>query len=128
MNLVPLQAIPNQSFTIILDNNTWDFTIKTTKDVMSISLNLNGDGVIENARAVAGSLIIPARYQESGNFLFVTQNYELPYYTKFNVTQSLVYVTADELASYREQPTPPITASYFNPIADLPQRFAPQGY
>lgn len=128
MQLVPIQAIPNQEFTIILDNNTWDFVIKSTNGVMSVSLTLNGVVVIENIRSVAGSFIIPSRYEESGNFVFTTQNFELPDYTKFNITQSLVYVSAAELVTFRQQPTPPITSAYFNPIADLPLRFAPVGY
>ena len=29
---VPIQALPNQQFSIMLDNNIWDFTIKATND------------------------------------------------------------------------------------------------
>lgn len=128
MQLLPLQAIPNQAFSIVLDNNQWLFVIKTTNGVMSVSLGLNNDVVLDNARAVANGLIIPSRYQESGNFIFVTQNFQLPYYTEFGTTQALIYVTAAELETFRAPVGLPITASDFSPLGALPLRFAPQGY
>jgi hypothetical protein len=128
MMQVPIQAVPNQSFSIILDNNQWAILLKTVDSATVVSLSLNGNDVLDSARAVSGSLIIPSQYEESGNFLFVTSNSQLPLYTLFNVSQSLLYVSAAELAAFR-LPTPtPITAAYFNPIAALPLRFAPQGY
>lgn len=103
--------------------------MKTVYDTTVVSLALNSNVVINGARAVAGSFIIPSQYQEAGNFFFVTQNFLLPYYTEFNVTQALVYISAAELAVLRQKPSSPfITAANFNPIADLPLRFSPQGY
>jgi hypothetical protein len=66
--------------------------------------------------------------QESGNFFFTTANSALPFYTLFNTSQSLIYVSAAELTAFRATPAPPITAAFFNPIAALPLRFAPTGY
>lgn len=131
MQQLSLQQVPNQSFSSILDSNNWNFTLKTAQDVTVVSLTLNGNDVIDSARAVAGSFIIPAQYEEqgAGNFFFVTQNEQLPYYTQFGVTQSLIYISAAELAALRTPPSSPIiTAASFNPIAALPLRFAPQGY
>lgn len=128
MKQIPLQQIPNQSFSIILDNNSWGFLIKTVEDMTVVSLTLNNVDILDSARAVAGGFIIPSLYEEAGNFFFVTQNQELPYYTNFKVTQQLIYISAAELAILR-QPNPlPITTAYFNPLGALPLRFAPQGY
>ncbi|MDE2100249.1 MAG: hypothetical protein KGL39_23565 [Patescibacteria group bacterium] len=128
MMSLPLQQLPNQSFTVFLDNNQWDITLKTVNDMTVASLTLNGTLIIENIRAAAGSFLIPALYQESGNFFFVTSGYMLPYYTQFTITQYLIYVSAAELAAARVEPTTIITSSFFNPIASLPLRFAPSGY
>jgi len=125
---VPISAVPNQSFTITLDNNLFDITIRYTNGVMAISLTINGVDTIDNIRVVAGSPVIPSQYQEAGNFLFLTQNFQLPIYTQFNITQSLIYASASELATYRVIPTSPITAADFNSIAGLPLRFQPVGY
>lgn len=128
MQQIPLQAIPNQKFNLLIDGNQWVIELKTTNGCTSASITLNGVVVVENARAAAAAKIIPAKYQENGNFVFVTQNSELPDYTQFGVTQRLIYFSAAELTLLREKPEPPITTNYFNPIAALPLRFSPQGY
>jgi len=129
MMQLPIQPLPNQQFQALLDGNSWNIVIRSTNGVMSTTLVLNGTTVIENARSVAGSLVIPSRYEEAGNFLFLTANNELPDYTLFGTTQSFVYVSAAELAVFRTPPiSPVITAASFNPIAALPLRFSPVGY
>lgn len=131
---VPIQSLPNQTFSISLENNTYGITLRTTNGVISATIIRNDVVIVENARCVAGFPIIPSVYQEEGNFIFFTQNQQLPDYTLFNVTQTLVYVTEAELAAYRVPPVaasaevPTVTAASFNPVGGLPLRFAPQGY
>jgi hypothetical protein len=126
---LPIQPLPNQQFQAVLDGNAWDFALRSTNGVMSATLVLNGATVVENARCVAGSFVIPSQYEEAGNFLFLTANNALPDYTLFGNTQSLIYVSAAELAVFRTPPTSPIiTAASFDPIAALPLRFAPKNY
>jgi hypothetical protein len=128
MQQIPIQQLPNQSFTVLLDSNQWGVTMKTVGDTTVVGLTRNGVGVLDGARAAPGAFIIPSEYEEAGNFFFVTQNQQLPYYTRFNVTQSLIYIGAAELAALRAPKAPPITGVDFNPLAAFPMRFAPQGY
>lgn len=128
MQSVPIQAIANQQFSVQLSGNVFDFTIRQSNGVMVVSISINNVPVISNYRAAAGMRIIPAQYEEQGNFMFITANYELPDYTKFNMTQILIYLTADELAALRVKPLARITDSFFNPIVGLPLRYKPQGY
>lgn len=128
MQTIPLQSIPNQEFTIQLNNNLFDITIRETNGCMSVSITINSVLTIENMRIVAGMRLIPSQYEEAGNFIFASNNEDLPFYTEFGNSQQLVYVTAAELAIIRAPVAPPITASYFNPLAALPLRFSPQGY
>ena len=127
---IPLNPVPNQSFTVTLDNNNWGITIKTVDFLTVVSLTLNNMDVVDSAHAVAGALIIPAQYleQNSGNFFFTTAEQQIPFYNQFGLTQSLLYISASELAAFRQAPPDPVTAAYFNPIAALPLRFSPQGY
>lgn len=128
MQTIPIQALTSQSFNISLDDNQWDITIKYTEGTISVTLYLNTVLVIQNTRAVANEKIIPAKYQENGNFAIITQNNEIPDYLKFGVTQSLVYISADELAALRSNQPTIITSSDFDANGALPLRFAPQGY
>lgn len=131
---LPLQQLPNQSFTITLDNNLFEFSILATNGSTSVSITENGTDILNNGRAVSCGPIIPAKYLEAGNFLFLTANQQLPDYNQFGLTQSLLYFSAAELAALRVPPVAPsptvptVTAASFNPIAALPLRFAPQGY
>ncbi len=122
MQLVPIQAIPNQSFTINLDNNLYGISIKETEGVMSVSIERDNVLIVENNRVPAGAPLLPYRYQEAGNFIFITANFQLPYYTKFNVTQTLVYFSTEELDAFRAG------TLVFNPIGGYPLRYKPQGY
>lgn len=126
---IPLKAIPNQSLSITPDSNTWDIVVKSTEEgTVNVSLTLNTVDILDSALAVPGSFIIPCEYQESGNFIFLTQNFQVPNYTLFGVSQFLFYLSAAELSVIRAPIVPPIVATDFNSIAALPLRFAPQGY
>ena len=132
----PIQAIPNQEFSITLNGNVYDIGIGATAGVMSVSISLNGTLLVESLHAAACAPLIPAEYLEDGdgNFMFLTANNQLPNYTQFNVTQSLLYFSAAELAAYRMRPVaasplvPTVTAAFFNPVGQLPMRFAPRLY
>lgn len=128
MRVIPLQAIPNQNTTFVLDDNQWDLTLKTTNGVTSVTLVRNSEVIVSNMRAVAGMRIIPSEYEEAGNFAFSTIAGQLPEYTLFGVSQYLIYYDAEELADIRTETPPPITADWFDPDGALPLRFSPQGY
>lgn len=98
MKQIALEAIANQSFSIRLDNRRYDIIIKETNGVMSVSIARDNVQIVQGARIVAGFPLINYQYQESGNFIFLTENEELPDYTKFKSTQTLLYASAAELA------------------------------
>ncbi len=111
-----------------MPRRTWlRFSLRTTLAAMSFA----GIGLywFRNRLDAAAS-----QYLEAGNFLFLTANYQLPYYTQFGTTQSLFYFTAEELDALRAAPVassprvPTVTAAFFNPAGQLPLRFAPTGY
>lgn len=98
---VSLAAVPNQDLSIQVDDVRFDLTVKEANGCMVISIVRNGETILQGARVVAGSPVIPARYQESGNFVFETIDDALPYYDQFGTTQFLVYLTAAELEAAR---------------------------
>lgn len=98
---IPLQAIPNQTFSILLDNIQYDFRIEVTNNVMSFDIVRNNVPIVTGQRAVAGYPIIPYRYLENGNFVVLTMNGDYPDYTQFGITQSLIYASLIELEALR---------------------------
>lgn len=97
MQIIPLEALANQSLSIRLDNRRYDLSFKETNGVMSVSISRDQVAILTGARIVAGTPLIPYEYLESGNFIFLTANDELPDYTKFKTTQNLVYYSAAEI-------------------------------
>lgn len=123
MLTIALQPVPNQSFTMTLGGDVYELTLQAAKGIMAATLARNGTTLLSGFRCVANSPLIPYRYMESGNFLLLTaNNEELPDYAAFGVTQSLVYLTADELAALR---SPRLV---FSPLGGQPLRYKPLGY
>jgi hypothetical protein len=112
---IPLQAIPNQTLSVQLDNNQYDIkiaaTMSTTADngtvaadvLMCVDIVRNNVTIVSGFRAVDGTPIIPYQYLEanSGNFQFLTSEGDYPDYRKFGIDQSLIYASATELEILR---------------------------
>jgi hypothetical protein len=99
---IALQAVPNQAFSVVLEDARYAVTIKEANGVMVADITRDNVVLIQGTRITAGTPLLPYRYLESGNFVLLTQDDALPYYTEFGTTQSLVYVTKAEIASLRE--------------------------
>lgn len=119
MQLIPIASVPNQSFSVELDGSLYDLALTAANGCMAVSIGSNGNAIISGMRAVSGSLIIPYDYLNSGNFLFLTLNEDQPDYTKFNVSQVLIYVSAADIASMQ------VDGLYLSSLGDLPLRLVP---
>lgn len=100
MITIPVEATPNQSLSITIGGNLWGITLKECLGMMYASLTKNNVAVTNGVRCVSAGWLLPFDYLAAGgNFAFMTNEGEAPYYDQFGVTQSLVYFTADEIAS-----------------------------
>lgn len=100
MRTIPIQQTANQSLTVTLDGNRWSLTIKSANEMMCVDIDLNDTPILRGQRVVAGMPVIPYRRiaPNQGNFMFVTERDENPWWERFTVDQSLHYVTAEDLA------------------------------
>lgn len=128
MKIIPLKNIPNQEFSTVQDDNQWNISVRLVAGAIAVSLSCNGVEIVTNARAVAGMRILQSIHQQNGNFAIATNNQEIPDYTKFQITQFLIYISPAELAVSQAPPSDRVPEVYFDPIAPLPLRFEPQGY
>lgn len=94
---IPLQAIPNQSFSVALDGVQYNFIIKASGNVMTCTVAINNVIVISGVRILPQSAIIPYPYLSSANFFMSCTTDDYPYWPNFNVTQFLVYSSAAEV-------------------------------
>ena len=98
---IPIQPIPNQSFTVVLDNVSFDIVLKFTVNVMSATISADGVLLVQNTRVVPGFPIIPYRYLEQGNFVIQTLNDDYPNYEQFGTSQQLIYASQEQLELIR---------------------------
>lgn len=97
---IALTQEPNQSFSIVLDGSRFDISLRDIgADLMAVTIARDGVTLLDGARLVAGTPLLPYKYLETGNFIFLTQGDAYPYWTEFGVTQSLLYLTAEEVAA-----------------------------
>ena len=102
--LIPLEPIPQQSFSIRLENRRYDVKIRFTSNVMTGDVVRDGVTIIQGIICTAEGPLLPYRYMEdeSGNFFWQTENEELPDYTLFGDTHLLYYFTNAELQEIRD--------------------------
>ena len=105
MQRLRIPNIPNQRFSITLDNVAYQLRLRTI-DRYDVKLTLadiyiNGSLVKSGVRCVPDSPLIPYEYltENGANFFFHCINGDYPYYTEFNRTQVLCYGTKEELAA-----------------------------
>ncbi len=103
MQQIPLQAIPRQTFNTTLDGIQFKVTLVAIENMMYATILANNVAIISGSRCCAGYGLIPYRYLEGlgGNFAFATNNFELPWWEQFGVTQQLIYASPEELANVR---------------------------
>ena len=102
MQRIFLENSSNQEFDITLDQTRYRVNIREgNSQIMLASVNINGEDVINGIRCLASTPLLPYRYTERGNFIFLTQNDELPYWEKFGQSQRLLYLTVEEVEALR---------------------------
>lgn len=103
MQAIGIQAIPKQSFTVVLANVLYDIALIETAGCMSMNLTRGGEVILSGQRVVAGQLCIPYKLVENkfGNFFFLTENGDLPDYEQFGKTQTFWYVSNEEIEAIR---------------------------
>lgn len=98
--IIPIDAVPNQSLYVRLDGSRYLIELKETNGVMSATIDRGGVRLVTGARCVAGYPLLPHRYlwEGFGNFLFVADPGVIPYFTDFGSSCLLVYSSAAEIA------------------------------
>lgn len=98
-SVIPLEVIPNQTLSTVLDSDRYDIALRDTGTSMVADFSINEEVIITGLRCVGGTPLIPYEYlrPQSGNFIFSTPDEQIPSWTNFSTTQFLFYFSALEL-------------------------------
>lgn len=97
---LPLDAIPNQSLSIRLDDRRYVITLRDIGDMMAVTIERDDVTLISGVRACAGSPLIPYPYLmgDAGNFIFTnTVPGNAPRWEYFGAACFLLYLSAADL-------------------------------
>lgn len=98
MYLVELGKIPNQVFTILLDNVNYRVQLRTIQELTYMSVWANGEVLFNSELCVPNEYVNPYNYVGmGGKFLFKCMDGEYPNYRKFGDTQFLYFRSAEEV-------------------------------
>lgn len=101
MKEIPLKVFARQSLSIMLEQSLYEISLKECNGIMAATIIRDGVTIVSNRRVCAGMTIIPEGHLELGNFVILTDNGEIPYYTGFESSNVLVYLTIEEVESLR---------------------------
>lgn len=99
--IIPLQPIPNQSLSVVLDGSSYDIRLNALTDTMAVTIARDNVTLLSGLRVVSQVPLIPYLYLEQGNFIFTVDDSDIPFYTDFGVTQTLLYFSSEELRVIR---------------------------
>jgi hypothetical protein len=98
---ISLKQLPNQEFSIALENSRYVIRVVETNTMMAITIIKDDVTLIENARFLPNDFILRSNLvdPDSGNFMMLVQDDSLPDWNSFGVTQFLQYINSDELGA-----------------------------
>jgi len=93
---VNIQAIPNQTFSLSLDDSYFEISLKSINDnTLSYSISHNNVLLLDNIQCLPYSPFLLTN--ESGNFLFITNNDEYPCWTELGISQFIIYLSYSDI-------------------------------
>lgn len=98
---IPLQAIPNQSFSLQINNSTYDLAVYDCGNIMAVDITINNAVIVTGVRAVPNNFLLPYRYLENGNFYITSLDGEYPDWRRFGLDQFMVFASQAELNAIR---------------------------
>lgn len=99
--IIELRQIKSQRASIRLDENLYEFRVYSVQGGMAFDMIRDEVLILSGFRLVSGTPLIPYQHLESGNFMMIIPDNELPDYNQFGITQNLIYFSDSELVAIR---------------------------
>ena len=103
MQLIQLNNVPNQVFSIVLNDVDYRIAVRTIQGFTLISVWRSGEILFYNQLCAPNGFVDPYDYvSQNGKLYFKCLDDEYPNYNKFGNTQNLYYLTPEEVKEYEE--------------------------
>lgn len=94
---IPLSATPNQALSVTLEGAFYELSLQSVGDTIAITIIRDSVIILSGWRITPGNPLIPFKYLTASNFVWISLDEQLPNYELIGVTQTLVFLTADEV-------------------------------
>lgn len=95
---IPIQSIPNQIFSVMLDNVNYRVALRTIQGMTYMSVWANGDILFHSQLCTPNAYVNPYNYVGlGGKFYFRCSDGQYPYFENFGDTAELYFYTAGEI-------------------------------
>lgn len=104
MEIIPLEAVNNQKFSIVLGGQNCDITVYERNERVFVDLSVDGAVVRQGMLAVAGNILPRNTSAFFGALMFVDilDGYEVfPRYAEFDRRWQFVWLTEEEMGPLR---------------------------
>lgn len=96
--VIDLEPVPAQSVSWVDGPIRYELRVFSLGNSMAVDLTIGGVRILSGFRVVAETPVIPYRYLETGNLMFVTEG-ALPSWSNFGRTQFLVFIPGVEVGN-----------------------------
>lgn len=94
MQIVPVDVIPNQSLSAVLDGRLYDMRFIALANGLAVDIARDNVPLVTGSRVLPGEFLLPYDYLADGNLLMLTENEAIPTWETPGI---LVFVSALEL-------------------------------
>lgn len=96
MELIPLEAIPNQKFNVQLGGITYNIYIQTRRNLSFLSITFGDTPLVYGRLCLPNKKVEIPQIKFNGVLVWRCQDNETPFYPKFGTLHKLYYVTNAE--------------------------------
>ena len=96
MELIPIEAIPNQKFNVQLSGKTYNISINTRRGLSFLSMSIGETPLVSGRICLPNKKIEIPNYKFQGVLFWHCQDNETPFYKQFGVLHKLYYATDEE--------------------------------
>lgn len=96
---IPLSITPNQTLSVELGGFFYVILLQSVGNTMAVTISRDDALLMSGIPIIPNAPMIPFERLGEDNFVFLSSDDQLPNYLLLDVSQFLIYLTADEMAA-----------------------------
>lgn len=99
---IPISSTPNQELSVELEGSLYIIVLQSITGTMTVTLTRDDALLLSGIRIIPNAPLIPFQYLSKSNFVFISNDDQLPNFELIDISQFLVYMTEAEMDAANE--------------------------